>query len=238
MIEYEQFFVHAGRKHWATLVLLAICFSANGQPSKAMKEEWTRGDSLFSRDGRRLRAPLTDFSYVHVDTEIRYISSTGKIVVIQNSGPRGGNGFTDAGGTKFGYRVFWTRVLNKGAAPLELIINFPADSFALPAHDSYMKVFLHPDTMSPHAEALFDDSRKQFADTTLLKTFSHRPTSLQRTIHPNESCLLYTVVLRHYQGGGVSPRGGFALKQQELFYRIGPEFDNNLIPCGQIAFKN
>jgi len=219
-------------------ILLTIYLTAIGQTSPTKKENRFRVDSLFAKDGKRQRTPLTNYSYVNVDTEIEYTDSTGSSVIIQNSGPRGGRGFTDATGIKFGYRVFWTRIINEAATPLKLTISFPADSFPLPSPDSYMEVFLHPDTMTQDGEASFDDGRKQFADTTLLKSFCHTPTTLQRTINPNESYLFYTVVLRHHQLSINSPRAGFVLKQQDLFYRIAPEFDSALIPCGQIVFKN
>jgi hypothetical protein len=62
-------------------------------------------------------------------------------------------------------------------------------------------------------------------------------TKLQKTIKPKEALLFYTVVLRHHQRGINSPRAGFVLKQQGLFYKI-TEFGSALIPCGQIVFKD
>ncbi len=222
-----------------TSILFTICLTAIGQTSPTKKEKWIRVDSLFTKDGKRQRTP-THYSYVHVDTEIKYTDSIGNSVIIQNSGPRGGRRFTDATGIRFGYRVFWTRVINETATLLELTITFPADSFPLPSPDSYMKVFLHPDTatqsMTQYGETTFDDGRKQFEDTTLLKSFCHIPTRLQRTIHPKEAYLFYTVVLRHHQRNTSSPRAGFVLKEHDLFYKVNPELDE-LIPCGRIVLK-
>jgi hypothetical protein len=107
-----------------------------------------------------------------------------------------------------GYRVFWTRVINEAATPLELTINFPADSFPVPSSDAYMKVFLPPDTMTQDKEKLLDYG------VTGLKSFYdvlHTPTMLQRTINPKEAYVFYIVVLRH-KGVSGTPRGGFALK--------------------------
>jgi len=223
-----------------TFTLLTICLTAIGQTSPTKKERWVRVDSLFTKDGKRQRAPLPHYSYVHVDTEIKYTDSTRNSVIIQNSGPRGGRRFTDATGIRFGYRVFWTRVINETAASLELTITFPADSFPLPSPDSYMKVFLHPDTatqsMTQYGETTFDDGRKQFEDTTLLKSYCHIPTKLQRTINPHEACVFYTVVLHHHRRNTNSPRAAFILKEHDLFYKVNPEL-NALIPCGQIVFK-
>jgi len=218
-----------------TLILLTLWLTAIGQTSPTKKESGFRIDSLFAKNDKQKK--LTSYYYGHLDTEIEYTDSTGNSVIIQNSGPRGGRGFTDATGIRFGYRVFWTRVINEAATPLELTITFPADSFPLPFPDSYMKVFLHPDTMTQSGETSFDDGRKQFQDTTLLKAFCHTPTNLQRTINPNESYLFYTVVLRHHQHGINSPRAGFVLKEQGLFYKIIPELGSALIPCGKLVFK-
>jgi hypothetical protein len=219
-----------------TLALLTICLTAIGQTPQPRRDSGFRIDTLFAKSDSRQKN-LTSYSYGNIDTEIMYTDSAGNGVVIVNSGPRGGWQFTDATGIRFGYRVFWTRVINEAATPLELTITFPADSFPLPSPDSYMKVFLHPDTMTQYGEISFDDARKQFEDTTLLKSFCHTPTKLQRTINPKESCLFYTVVLRHHQRVINSPRAGFVLKQQGLFYKIIPEFGSALIPCGQIVFK-
>src|SRR5687768_11723029 len=70
-------------------------------------------------------------------------------IIIQNSLPKGGLAYTDPTGKKFGCAVFWTRVVNETANPLELAIHFPADSFAIPTSPgSYSKFFLPADTMT------------------------------------------------------------------------------------------
>jgi hypothetical protein len=217
-----------------TFTLMTICLTAIGQTSPTKKDSWFRVDTLFTEKDKRQKT-LIYYSYAYIDTEIKYTDSTGKGVIIQNSLPKGGRGFTDATGRKFGYRVFWTRVINEAATPLELTINFPADSFPLPSPDSYMKVFLPPDTMTLDKETLHDygaTGLKSFFDTVL-----HTPTMLQRTINPKQACLFYIVVLRHHSGSG-TPRGGLVLKEQDLFYKINPEFGSALIPCGKIVFRN
>jgi len=212
--------------------------TAIAQPSPTKNDSWFRVDTLlanFARDkkmGNDQNAP-NSFSW-SIHTEIKYTYSNGDAVIIQNSGPRGGMNFTDSRGIKFGYRVFCTRVINEAATPLELTITFPADSFALPSPDSYMKVFLLPDTMTHDKDASPDyDAKIKAAYDAVVNTLP----KLQRTINPKEAYLFQIVVLRHYKGS-VTPRGGFALKGQNLFYRIGPEFDSALIPCGKVVFKN
>lgn len=209
-----------------TFILIAICLTANGQTLKTKRAGTFRVDTL--------PQVLTYDPLTQIDTEIRYTDSAERGVVIQNSGPRGGRGFTDTKGIKFGYRLFWTRVINESTTPLELTVNFPADSFSLSAPDSYMKVFLPPDTLILDKKASLDyDASLKMAYEALL----HTPPKFQRTINPREAFRFYFVVLRHHPGGA-TPRGGFALKGQELFYRIAPEFDAALIPCGRIVFKN
>ena len=97
-----------------------------------------------------------------------------------------------------------------------------------------MKIFLPSDTMKLDKQASIDyDSSLKLAYEALL----HTPPKLQRIINPKEAYRFHIVVLRHHGGNG-TPRGGFALKKQDLFYRIAPEFDTALIPCGRIIFKN
>lgn len=122
-----------------TLTLIAICLTAIRQTCPAKNDSWFRVDTLIANfasnkkmdDGQNT---LNSYSW-DIHTEIKYTYSTGKVVTIQNSGPRGGRGFTDATGIRFGYRVYCTRVVNEADTPLELTITFPADSFPLPSPD-------------------------------------------------------------------------------------------------------
>jgi hypothetical protein len=185
-------------------ILLTICLTAIGQ--------------TFQTYDKKQKA-LTYYPGTY--TESSYTDSTGIVVIIQNSLPEG-LGYTDPAGKNFGGRIFWTRVVNETSTPLELTINFPADSFAmLPSPDSYLKVFLPPDTMT----------LKSFLDTGI-----NKPTMLQRTINPKEACLFYIGVLFLGQREGVT-RAGLVLKERDLFYRINL-LDPALIPCGRIVFKN
>src|SRR5687767_1996849 len=173
------------------------------------------------------------------DSSISTSTHTGtrKGVIIENSGgPRGGP-YTDPTGKKFGYSIFWTRVINETATPLELTINFPADSFKIPpSADSYLKLFVPPDDpMTLDKESLYDYGSEFLK--SLLDTGLNKPTALQRTINPKEEYFFYIGALSYKSGGMV--RAGLVLKDQELFYRIGiiPHFDSALFPCGHIVFK-
>jgi hypothetical protein len=204
-----------------TFTLLTICLTTIGQ-------------TIQTYDKRK--KTLTYYPGTYIDTESRYTDSTGIVVIIQNSLPKGGS-YTDSTGKNFGYRIFWYRVINETSAPLELTINFPADSFAILSSPDYLKVFLPSDTMTLDKETLYSYGATgliSFLDTGLTK-----PTMLQRTINPKEACLFYIGAL-FTQGYGAA-RAGLVLKEQDLFYRIrgiAPDLDSALIPCGQIVFKN
>ncbi len=160
-------------------------------------------------------------------------------VIIENSLPKGGP-YTDVTGKQFGYSVFWTRVTNRSSTPLDLTINFPADSFLVPpSPHSYLKLFLPPDTMTVGNESLND-----YGATGLRSFFFsgvHKPTSLKQTIKPQEEYLFYVGALSggpSNQSGG-TVRAGLVLKEQDLYYRISimPNFDSLLFPCGHIVLK-
>lgn len=204
-----------------TFTLLTICLTAIGQTSPIKKD--------------KRQKTLTFYPSTYIDTETLYTDSTGIVVIIQNSLPKGGR-YTDSTGRNFGYRIFWTRVINETATPLELTINLPADSFEIvPRPDSYLKVFLPPDTMTLDKETLYDygaTGLKSFLDAGL-----NKPTMLQRIINPKEACLFYIGVLIDPAGNNFT-RAGLVLKEQDLFYRINPQLDSALTPCGQIVRKN
>ena len=158
-------------------------------------------------------------------------------VIIQNSlGPKGGR-YTDPTGKEFGYALFWTRVINESATPLELTINFPSDSLAIPpSPDSYLKLFVPPDdTMTVDKESLYDNGEKGLK--SLLDTGLNKATMLHITINPKKDYCFYIGALSYQSAGMV--RAGLVLKDQELFYRISiiPHFDSAFFPCGHIVFK-
>jgi hypothetical protein len=221
-----------------TFILFTICLTAIGQTFPTKKVNWNRIDTLFAENGRRQKTQ-TNYSYHWIHTEVKFTDSTGKGVVIQNSYPKGGMGYTDPTGNQLNYVIFWTRIINETANSLELTINFPADSIAvLPS--PYAHLFLPPDTMKVEKEELFDyglTGLKSFLDTSRSK-----PTKLKRRFGPGRECLFYVGVL--LKGGGSSngpARAGLVTKKQKLFYSIrglDPKLDSVLLPCGQIVFTN
>ena len=159
-----------------------------------------------------------------------------KSVIIQNSLPKGGP-YTNPTGKRFGRAIFWTRIVNETATPIEFTINFPADSFSIsPLPLSYFKLFLPRDTMTIDKEQLYDygaTGLKSFMDTGL-----NEPTTLQRIIHPKEDYLFYVGMLMKMPDNG-PVRTGLVLKEEDLFYKvsIAGQLDSALIPCGHISFK-
>ena len=162
-----------------------------------------------------------------------YSENTANGIVLQNSFPKGG---PYTGPTKknfnYSYLVFFTRVINKTTIPLELAINFSADSIAIPnSPDTFVKLFLPTDTMTLDKQSLFSYG------ITELESFD-KPTRFQRTISPDEECLFYVVAIfyqtkptaQNQQRGG--NRAELVLKGQDLFYRMPPQIDS--LPCGHI----
>lgn len=154
-------------------------------------------------------------------------------VMIQNSFPKGVVVYTDAGGKKFIGVIFWSRVVNETPAPLELTIDFPADSFAIPQAHNYVKVFLPPDTMTFDKQSMYNyglTGLESFLDAGF-----NKPTLLNRTINPKEEYAFYIAVFSYKPYDG-AVRAGLILKEQALFYRINM-LDPALIPCGKIVFR-
>jgi len=162
-------------------------------------------------------------------------------VIIHNSFPKGNgsldstgrSGYNDPAGKTFAYAVFWTHVINETDTPLELTMNFPADSFKIPSSpQGYVKLFLPPATMTIDKEPLYDyglTGLKSFLDASF-----NKPTMLQRTINPKEACLLYVLLISVASNKGAA-RAGLVLKDKVLFYRAN--MLDSLIPCGHIVFK-
>lgn len=196
------------------LMLLIICFVAQGQTDEIKK-------------------------WIHTDE--KYTVSAGKSVAIQNSFPKGGGQYTDATGKKYGYVVFWFRILNESASPAELSIKFPATPFKIfPKPDSHIKLFLSPDTMTMAKVPLFDYGLTNIP--SFLDAGFNKPTALHRGIETKGEFLFYILVPLHYAKGtsGSSARAAIVLKGQEVFFKISisPDVKDALIPCGQLVFRN
>jgi len=176
---------------------------------------------------------------------------------IQNSYPKGGQ-YLNPFGLGYGYGVFWTRIINETVFPIEISIDFPADSFPVNKvvvpfknrfdlstnsladfnpPNKYFKLFLLSDTMTLDKVPLYDYGASGI--TAFLDTCLHESTAQNKIIQPQETYLFYVVIFFCVPDNG-PVRTGFVAKDQSLFYnvRIDRQLDEPvLIPCGRIGVK-
>jgi hypothetical protein len=233
------------------LLIFVFCTDCNGQNKTELRKDEIKAkdkgvisaDSIERTkkiDDRNKRVKIKEYRPGAIDSET---ASQG--VIIQNSLPKG-SPQTDSRGKTFGVGILWSRVVNDTENPLELTINFPVDSFATASlPDSYLKLFLLPDRMTLDKVSLYNYGVASVRP--LLDTGLNKPTTLHRTIHPQEEFIFYVAAVRYqvppqasgtrqtrpHQGGGVL-RTGLVLKEQDLFYRISVDLDTVVIPCGQL----
>ncbi|OQP50276.1 hypothetical protein A4H97_00050 [Niastella yeongjuensis] len=218
---------------YTLLFMFVFCTSCRGQNKPNLSKEKIKSETKEVSTSR------------WSDTKYEYTDSVGKRLIIQNGFPRGER-YTDPNGKEYLKVIFWTRLINETDNPLELKIDFPADSFEVPwLPGKYYKILLPPDTMTIDKEPLYDyglTGLKSFLDAGI-----HKPSSLQRTINPKESNGFYVVILsRITEGAPGALRTGLSLKGQDLFYRVslvkGPSplslISEKEIHCGSINLKN
>lgn len=188
-------------------------------------------------------------NYKDLYTTYEYVDAKGGSLIVQNSFPRGGIKYTAPDGEDYYCAVFFTRLINETGNPLELKINFPADSFAFPSLPGrYFKLLLPFDTMTVDKASLPNyglTGLDFFLDNNRLK-----PSSLERTIKPKESSGFYIVKFNikpksGWDGGSGSTRAEFILKEQNLYYRIendgvksNSKSSDIEMNCGSINLKN
>ena len=167
-----------------------------------------------------------------VDSKIKYTDSKGNSVMMTNSLPKGG-GVVYQNEKKYGYVVFWTRMSNQSATPIELKVKFPEVTF-FKSPDSYIKIVLPKETMKIEKEQLFDYGLTNFQ--SLLNDESNQLGILQKKISPKEDYLFYVTVFIHIEGSGPAgpARAKFELNDKELLYKISIGSDTTLIPCGTL----
>lgn len=204
---------HSGQINWrvkllSICILTTISLSAAGQP--ATERKW-------------------------IDSEVKYTHPSGMVIAVQNSLPRGGGRYTDSTGTTYSYVIFWFRVANESTKPAELAVRFSADPYKIfPSPDSYIRVFLPPDTMTVEKIQIGDYGLTRL-QAFLNEQFA-RPGSFHKRINPNETCMFYVPVLL-YQVRGTT-RAALVLNGDDLFFKISvaPEVEGALIPCGRLFF--
>ncbi|MCL6265858.1 hypothetical protein [Flagellimonas myxillae] len=231
------------KKHLVISIMLLTGLYSCGQrdSSKTGKAVVESEQKDSTKNGSEQRSPNHYLKgFIFKDTT--YASSTGKGITIKNGFPKGGmikpdgTQYSDASGRTYGFSVFWTLIINETTTPLELTINFPADSLAIfTPPDSYLKLFLPTDTLTYDKLPSFNYGLTEIK--SYLDTNFNKATQLQKTIRPNEEHIFYIVALSYNAGG--TPRAALILNEQDLFYRmsIAPH-GSGTIPIGQLAFKN
>jgi hypothetical protein len=167
-----------------------------------------------------------------VDSEVKLMDSKGNTAMVTNSLPKGG-GVVYQNGKKYGYVVFWTRMSNQSATPIELKLKFPDVTFFKPP-ESYVKIVLPKESMNIEKEQLFDYGLTNLQ--SLINDESNQLSILKKKIGPKEDYFFYVTVFIHIDGNG-SARAKFELNDKELFYKISMGSDTTLIPCGSLGFK-
>ena len=168
-----------------------------------------------------------------IDSEVKYTDSKGNLVKLIHSFPKGG-GQVYHNGKKYSYVVFWTRVFNQSATPIELQIKFPEVTY-FKSPESYIKIVLPKETMNIDKVQLFDYGLTNLQ--SLVDDKSNQLSMLQKKISPKEDYLFYLTVFIHTEGNGPS-RSKFELKNKDLFYKISIGSDTTVIPSGCLTFKN
>ena len=157
-------------------------------------------------------------------------------VIILNSFPKAGR-YVDPTGKEFLYGITRTTVINNSETPLQVTIDFPADSFAIlessVVRASYLKLFTPPDTIQfkniPFDKSSWyvNDQLKPFFDSGLKSS-----TRIQKNVGSKKDCTFYVGAL-YYQTGGV-PTAELIMQGQNLFFRAGA-VSSELFPCGKIT---
>jgi hypothetical protein len=129
--------------------------------------------------------------------------------------------------------VFWTRVINQSATPLEVKANFPEITY-FKSPESYIHIILPKEPMHIEKVQLYDYGLKNLESIFNLTT--NQLPVLQEKINPKEEYLFYITVFIHTELRGAA-RAKFELKGQDLIYKISMGSDTTVIPCGSIAFK-
>lgn len=191
--------------------------------------------TLNLKESTQNQKPLTTPKEKYIDTKYEYTDATGARLIIQNSLPKGGLKYTDLTGKNYIYVVFWTRITNETIHPVELTLDFPLDSFELPASSgNYMKLRLPSDPITIDKVPLLDYGLaiKSFLDNGIDKA-----SSLKRTINPKESSSFYVVAISNHGVNGTI-RTGLRLKGQNLFYKVnGKEIPSGKLTSNKILKK-
>jgi hypothetical protein len=187
-----------------------------------------------------------DIETINSVRHYEYADAMGKRVIITNSLPKGTT-YTARDGKKYFKVIFWSGIINETNNPLELNISFPAELYEVPGQPgSHYKILVPPDTMKADKKATYDYGMTDL--NSFLDSNINKPSSIQRTINPNDSTGFYVVLvsLTTEIKPGSTMRTGLIVKGQNLVYKISryaskqghPLLSEKEINCGSINFKN
>lgn len=209
------------------LILLTTAFTSCGQTGK----------------------PKADTVIVEAVNSVRrytYADAMGKRVIFTNSLPRG-TAYTAADGQHYFRWIFWSGIINETGKPLEIDMNFPAAYYEVPGANGHRyKILVPPDTMTVDKAQLFNYGMTGL--TAFVDTAINKPSTLKRTIQPNQSTGFYIVLLSLSTdvATGFTMRTGLRVKGQNLVYNISryadkkdhPLLSEEEISCGSINFRD
>ena len=228
-----------------TLTLLVIGVCSCGESDQHAQDKATI-DSKTMDTGSSGNSKKTAGNELDPDvySESKYTDAEGNDIIFQNSFPKGGvyidsSGILSGGdttGIRYGYGVFYTRLINETTEPVEMTLNFPTDSLVLASSPGvYFRLFLPPDTMTVDKLSQYSYGISDLASS--LAVSFQKNNLLQRTVDPNETFYFYVVLLFNAPRNG-PVRTGFVAKDEDLFYKIDIEpYGSTSIPCGQFDFK-
>ena len=228
---------------FSTILMAAL--SSCGQNSTSSENHTKEIALKESRQKEENQQELLSLLDTYIHKEIKYIDSTGQGLILQNSLPKGGiaingrRGYTSPDGRVFGYGQFWTRIINETAAPLDLTISFPADSFAYSSDAiGYFKLLVPQDTMTLDKLPMFNYGFDIETLRSFLNSNYNKSTTIRRRINPRGACMFYVTLLTHLDDNGAI-RAGFDLKEGKLIYNININpFGSKAIVCGQVEVKD
>ena len=154
----------------------------------------------------------------YIDTEFAYTDITEKQLIIKNSLPKGGLKYIDPNGNEYRFAIFWTQVTNETEGPVTIDIQFPADTFQLPSSpDNFVKFHIPTVSMIEEKASLFNYGLEDL--NILLDNKLQQPSSLQKTINPNETLAFYFITLFKHGVDGVV-RAGLSIEDDKIIYQV------------------
>ncbi len=166
----------------------------------------------------------------YIDSKYEYTDENGKLVIVENSYPKGGQWYTNPKGERYIYAIFWTRISNKTSDSIELTMEFIEESYQLPSSpDIIFKLLIPLDTMTFDKETLTNYGLDL---NRYLDSYSDTHVPLKRMIRPKDSGGFYVVTLFN-KGVAGTLRTGLTIEKDKLLYRV----NDKIINCGKINLK-